>query len=209
MKKLPFLVGTFLCISFSLSAQTKKSIKQSSSDLQFGIKTGGNFSKISADDFNFIFNSGFGYYGGIVLNYPLQKKVNLQAELLYNHLGFKIVHRESDSDGVLGMTYITLPISAQYEITPDFYMEFGPALNYNVDAKLKYKDLNEKYDWKRYTKELNVTLGVGAGYYVSDNLAINFRTNIGLGSPFRKYEEDVDVTGYTLINFQLGLNYYF
>ena len=106
------------------------------------------------------------------------------------------------------MSYITLPVMAQLKVSRKFYLEAGPEFSYMVDSKLNDKGTGETYEWKDRTKKFITAFDFGAGYYITNDIAINLRTNIAMGTPIAK-TTDLDVSKLKMNGFQLGLNYYF
>ena len=87
MRKLQLFVCALLLGTLSVNAQKKKTTKKSPQKIQFGIRAGGNISKISGYDYNYVFSNKIAYVGVIVAKYPLSKPFSLQGEAYYNLIG--------------------------------------------------------------------------------------------------------------------------
>ncbi|WP_300673163.1 porin family protein [Soonwooa sp.] len=212
MKKLQILVCALLLGSVSVNAQKKKNHKSSTKPkVEFGIRAGANISKINGDDYSYIFSSKIGYFGGLVVKYPLSKTLSLQGEAYYNMIGSKAKNQPAlDPFRVNSkIAYVSVPILFQFKISPEFYLETGPEIGVNLSSKNKNIDTGEVFIMKD-TKRITFFWGIGTGYYLTENIAANFRANIGMNSPFFK---TVNAEGtsdhFRMNNFQLGLVYYF
>lgn len=223
MKKISILICTLLLITANAQKKgvrktstktTQKTVSKTppsaSKKIQFGVRAGANLAKITGNDTDQIFNEKIGYFGGIVVKYPIANKINIQGETYYNLIGTASKNKNdfSQKDNI-NMSYISVPILGQYEITPNFFAETGPEVSFNLSAKLKDKDTKKVYDWNNFTKKVYFSWAIGTGYYFTDNLGVNLRANIGLGTPFVKYRQNVNVDGFNHINFQLGVIYLF
>lgn len=211
MKKLQILVCALLFGSVSVNAQKKKNHKSSAKPkVEFGIKAGASLSKITGHDENYTYNNKLGYYGGLVAKYSVAPKFDLQAELLYSMLGTGMKARKEDyiNNGNLNMSYVTLPIMAQFKISRELYIEGGPEFSFLVDSKLKDKESSKENEWKDRSTKFNIAIGFGGGYYFTNNIAVNLRANLAVGTPIAK-TSDLKVSEFRLNNFQLGLTYFF
>ena len=81
---------------------------------------------------------------------------------------------------------ITVPVMFQYNVIPNLYLEAGPEFGFLVSAKTKAKNetdndvLNTSDDYKDDMKTFNFGLGIGAGYYFTDNIGLSARYIAGL-----------------------------
>lgn len=211
MKKLQITLCALLLGSISINAQKKKSSKNSAKPkIEFGVRAGGNISKINGQDDHYVFSNKIGYFGGIVARYPLSKTFSLQGEAYYNLIGSKVKNHEGEDpfNHYENMDYISIPVMAQYKFSPKFFAETGPEIGINLSAKHKDIETGEIVFRKTDTKKTTFFWGIGAGYFLTENIAANFRANIGLATPF--FETGVGtVNHFRMNNFQLGLVYYF
>lgn len=211
MKKLHVILCALLLGSISVSAQKKKTHKKPvKPKVEFGIRAGANISKINGEDDYYIFSSKIGYFGGFVAKYPLSRDFALQGEVYYNMIGSKSKnHPEAepfrDNNNI---DYISVPILAQYKISPEFYVETGPEVSINVSSKNKNLDTGQVFNMKEVTKTTTFFWGIGTGYYFNENIAVNFRANIGITTPFLEGGKGA-VNHFRMHNFQLGVIYFF
>lgn len=227
MKRLSILICTLLLVNTGVNAQKKggkksgakstptrtiqrQAVQESAEQkFRFGIRAGANLAKITGEDRTRNFNEKFGYFGGFVARYSVTNKINVQSEVYYNLLGTKAQERSNLSEkSRISMSYISVPILGQYEITPQFYAETGPEISFNLSSKYKNLTTGRVSDWKDVTKTVNFAWAVGTGYYFTDNLGVNFRANFGLGTPFLEGNNG-KVDRFRHLNFQLGMIYLF
>lgn len=232
MKRLSILICTLLLVSTSVNAQKKGGKKTKAKatptrtvqkqvskpavqepqeeKFRFGIRAGGNIAKITGKDKTRIFNERVGYFGGFVAKYAITNKINIQSEAYYNLLGTSAKYKDDFTyKGKARLSYISIPILGQYEITPQFYAETGPEVSFNIGSKYKERNGKDIYDWKNITKTATFAWAIGAGYYFTDNVGVNLRANIGLGSPFKPETKDDRLEDFRHLSFQLGMIYLF
>ncbi|MXS70790.1 outer membrane beta-barrel protein [Flavobacteriaceae bacterium W22] len=167
MKKI--LLGLAIVTSSLSFAQDKT--ESSASATRFGLKAGLNLSSINTDGFK----GKAGIYGGIFANIPLGTSVSVQPEVLYNNAGAKV---EGMSDVKLNLDYISVPIMIQYNIMPELYLEAGPQFSAAINKEVK-TDAGSA-DVKDLFRNFDFGVGLGAGYYFTNNIGITARYAAGL-----------------------------
>ncbi|WP_144283721.1 porin family protein [Chryseobacterium echinoideorum] len=167
MKKI--LLG-FAIVTGSLSFAQDKA-ESSVSATRFGLKAGLNLSSINIDGFK----GKAGIYGGIFANIPLGTSVSVQPEVLYNNAGAKV---EDMSDVKLNLDYISVPVMIQYNIMPELYLEAGPQFGVAINKEVK-TDAGSA-DVKDLFRNFDFGVGLGAGYYFTNNIGITARYVAGL-----------------------------
>ncbi|MDO5616585.1 MAG: porin family protein [Cruoricaptor ignavus] len=160
---------------------------------QFGVKAGMNVSNVSNSDAK----SKVGFNAGVFMNAPIAESFSIQPEVLYNNLGAK------NGNTTLNLDYIAVPVMFQYKATPEFYLEAGPEFGFLVSAKAKNN--GNKADVKDGMETFNFGVGVGAGYYFTQNIGINARYVAGFTDVAKNNSGDAARNGV----FQVGLNYKF
>ena len=166
MKK---LLLSFAVAMTSLAFAQEKA--NSSSSVRFGLKAGLNIASISADDSK----AKAGIYGGAFANIPIAESFSIQPEILYNGVGSKY---DGDSDLRLNLDYISIPVMFQYNFVPNFYVEAGPQFGFLINSKLK-SDVGS-FDADDVFKGCDVGIGLGAGYYFTDDFGVTARFVAGL-----------------------------
>jgi len=192
MKKL--ILGLALVAGTFTFAQ--KTPTASSSPVRFGLKAGLNISNISNSDLN----SKAGFYGGVFANIPVAQDFSVQPEVLYSGLGGKA---KGNSNIKLNTDYIAVPVMLQYNLIPNLYVEAGPQFGFLISAK--GKGTGASVDVKDNFKTFDFGLGLGAGYYFTQNIGVNVRYTAGISDVPKNNPGDASRNGV----FQLGLAYKF
>ncbi|CDN75839.1 PorT family protein [Elizabethkingia anophelis] len=186
--------------------------------IRFGIKGGGNLSRITEGNFSDTEHK-FGFNGGVFMNVPMSDKFNFQPEVIYNYMGSKSTGKNDQNQDVKHETnlgYISVPLMVQFNVTPKFYVEAGPEFSYLVNANSKLKNGNQTItdNWNSKTlddlKRFNAAGAIGLGYRITDNWGVNARYTTG----FTKIGKNDTTVGQLFNdsrneNIQLGLSYTF
>lgn len=226
MKKI--ILGLSISLGSLLSAQEKTETK-TQSPVTFGIKGGVNISTIS-----YTYDNGWmysdqkakiGFNAGVFANIPISGKFSVQPEILYNGLGAKVEYSMTFDPGpmtrlegkeTLSLHYLSVPVMFQYNVIPDLYVEAGPEFGFLLGGR-------SKGDWTDTTDNITTTtsysnkisnsifnkfnfgIGIGAGYYFTQNLAATARFTAGLTDIYKSGNSN------TVRNnaFQIGLAYTF
>ncbi len=196
MKKI--ILGLALVTGTFTFAQ-KTASTASSSPARFGVKAGLNISSFSDSDSG----SKAGFYGGVFANIPVSQDFSFQPEVLYSGMGAKA---KDNSDLKANLDYISVPLMLQYNALPNLYLEAGPQFSFLINSKLKYK--SNSADGKDLFKGFDFGLGLGAGYYFTQNIGVSARYVAGLTDILKNrpdLSEDKSKNGV----FQIGLGYKF
>ncbi|MDP9961267.1 porin family protein [Chryseobacterium lathyri] len=229
MKKI-LLVGA-IQFAFFLNAQSTNDFQKRS--ISYGVKGGLNVSDATDQSFtdgvvDINQKSRIGFNAGAFVNIPISKSFSIQPELLFSQYGYKTTffsnNMGNDYDPLLGslessgidcINYIVLPIMAQYNIIPKFYVETGLELGFNIMSKVRYYNNTDfsgnktEFNNKDFRNTFNFGVGAGAGYYFTNNIGITARYILGL--------TDIEKNASNLPNkstiknkvFQVGLAYKF
>ncbi len=169
MKKIIFTVAAIFAIGF-VNAQEKE-------DMSFGVKGGLNISSITNSDVDGMdSNSMVGVHIGLFGEFKIADKFAIQPELLYSTQGVKL--EESGFDADLKVDYINIPVMAKYYVAKDFSLEFGPQIGFVASAKIKSG--GESVSIKDDVKSIDLSLGFGAAYNITDKFMVGARYNLGL-----------------------------
>ncbi|PRB03609.1 opacity protein [Chryseobacterium sp. MYb7] len=194
MKKL--ILGLALVAGTFTFAQKTSTSTAASSPVRFGLKAGLNISSISNSDAN----SKAGFYGGVFANIPVAQDFSVQPEVLYSGMGAKA---KANSNVKLNTDYIAVPVMLQYNLIPNLYVEAGPQFGFLISAKGKANGAS--VDVKDDFKTFDFGLGLGAGYYFTQNIGVNVRYTAGLSDIAKDNGGDASRNGV----FQVGLAYKF
>ncbi|KQT18194.1 opacity protein [Chryseobacterium sp. Leaf404] len=222
MKKLIFGIAT-LATTFAF-AQTSPSTGSSASPVRFGLKAGMNVASLSKDAGLEDQKSKIGFNAGVFANIPVAESFSIQPEVLYNQLGSKV----ENSYTVLGVTtresystnldYISVPVMFQYNFVPNFYVEAGPEFGFMISAKNKGDRTTTSggnTTMVSYTDDINKDnlntfnfgVGLGAGYYFTDNIGVTARYVAGVTDVAKDRPSGSDAIRNN--NFQVGLAFKF
>lgn len=217
MKKLILgiaVLSTSLAFAQTTTTTTKTT---SSSDVRFGIKGGMNVSSLSKDGSLDDQGSKIGFNAGVFANIPIAESFSIQPEVLYTQYGDKYDYRAPLTNDRISyarqLDYVAVPVMFQYNFVPNFYVEAGPEFGLLVSAKNKLKNesnndpLNTTGDYKDDLNSFNLGIGLGAGYYFTDNIGITARYVAGVTDIAKDRPSNSDAVRNN--TFQVGLAYKF
>lgn len=209
MKKL--ILGIAMVSTTLAFAQTAKPTTSSSS-VRFGVKAGMNVSSLSKDEGLDDQKSKIGFNAGVFASIPVAESFTVQPEVLYSQYGSKANFNELGTkfSVATNLDYITVPVMLQYNFVPNFYVEAGPEFGLLVSAKEKVKNESNgasvtSDNYKDDLNTFNFGVGIGAGYYFTDNIGVTARYVAGATDIFKENNGDA-VRNNT---FQVGLAYKF
>ncbi|HEX5653445.1 MAG TPA: porin family protein [Chitinophagaceae bacterium] len=160
MKKL-FLFALLLISTFSYGQK-----------FQFGAKAGVNISNFSGGDFNDVEKKSLiGFHGGIYLRFAIAN-FSIQPEAMISTQGAKIDSVSGSYDWKI--TYVNVPIMAQYRFPGGFYLEAGPQVGFKIDENIENETLQD------FAKGLDLSIAAGLGYRGKKGLGIGGRYSAGL-----------------------------
>ncbi|KFF02156.1 porin family protein [Chryseobacterium luteum] len=211
MKKL--ILGLAVTAS-SLAFAQQTTPTTSSNPVTFGVKGGMNVSSLSKDETLDDQKSKIGFNAGVFANIPVAESFSVQPEVLYSQYGSKadytVLGNKYSSSTKLD--YIAVPVMFQYNFIPNLYVEAGPEFGFMVSAKNKIKNetngnSSTSDNYKDDLKTFNFGIGLGAGYYFTDNFGITARYVAGLTDVAKDRPNGSDATRNN--TFQVGLAYKF
>ena len=141
-----------------------------------------------------------GFHVGGFAQYGINENFLLQPELLISLEGAKMDNYKGDSKGI-NLTWLNIPVMGVYKISavPGLSVEGGLQLGFLMGARYDGEDVKDGY------KSVNLSLNLGAGYALNDNISFGARYCIGLS--------DLNDTGFSgdisQNNFQLSVAYKF
>ena len=206
MKKL--ILGLAVTAGSLAFAQTTSS----SNPITFGVKGGMNVSSLSKTEGLDDQKSKIGFNAGAFANIPIASSFSIQPEVLYSQYGEKSDYRVGNTkfSNSTKLDYITVPVMFQYNALPNLYLEAGPEFGFMVSAKNKFKNESTGQssttdNYKDNLSTFNLGIGIGAGYYFTQNLGITARYIAGVTDVVKNNSGDA-VRNNT---FQVGLAYKF
>lgn len=134
---------------------------------EFGIKGGVNLANLNTNDNENLSNRTSFHIGGLA-HLHLSKQFAIQPELLYSGQG------ASSSAGDIKLSYINIPVIAQYMFGEGFRIETGPQFGLLVGAKAADTDVKSSFT----SADLGWAFGVG--YKTPSGFGVDARYNLGL-----------------------------
>lgn len=215
MKKI--ILAFFLVGSLFANAQVKYGVKAGYVNSQL-------IERYKDDTESNLYGGKHSFYGGFLVEYRFQPTAAVQAELLYNNIGF---HDKSEwtsqnggtvkNDYKLNLSQISLPLSIKYYANNAFNVSAGMSLGYLVsgkyivkrDDKTNEQDIFNKDDWYGKPSRFSISPFVGMEYNTPKGIFFDARYNIGL-SDLKFWDSDDKGDDKEKINFfQIGVGYKF
>lgn len=187
MKKTIILAATVL-FAFGAKAQVKA---------HFGLKAGMNASELHKKGDNA--DTKIGFHVGGLAHIHGNSNWAFQPEVMYSLEGAK--YEAAGVKTSTNLSYINVPLLAQYMFDNGFRIEAGPQIGFLMSAKSKTGSTNT--DIKDDYKSTAISLPVGVGYLTTTGLGFDARYNFGLTD---LNENGTSVKGN---NFQFGIFWQF
>ncbi len=184
MKKFFVLIAAAI-VSMSAMAQ-----------VQFGGKVGFDMTHFWGEDAP----SGLqpNYQVGLMMEYKFNPKFAIAPEVVFAAQGGKATENVDYEDvpgiieakGTFHTNYINVPLMLKFYATPNFSIDFGPQVGFNVYSKMTVSgkvgsvEAKETMDLKDNTKTVDFGVGLGATYNLTDNAFVQARYTLGLTNVF-------------------------
>jgi hypothetical protein len=139
-------------------------------DIKFGVKGGLNLANVSGDNTK-AFDPVTSFNFGVMSEISITDKFSFQPELMYSGQGYSF-----NSDNVVELSYLNIPLMAKYYVAKGLSIEAGPQIGYLFAAK------NESVDVKDSFKKIDFGANVGLGYKLENGLNFGVRYNLGLSN---------------------------
>lgn len=155
MKKLFLFVIVGMFSFVALNAQE---------ELNFGLKAGVNFAKLTGDDVEDA-DGRTGFHVGLIAEIFMGEKFAIQPELVYSQQGLQtkeeFLGEEFETKSKLD--YLNIPVMGKYYVGEDLAIEFGPQFGFNVSAKSEFEGGGESDEEDIKDEIAGFDLGVGGG----------------------------------------------
>ncbi len=185
-----------LLLFFSLVSL--QSFGQSDIGLKFGMDIA-NVRNSNESDFTALLNFNI----GVIAKFKLKDKFKLNTELLLANKGFNSILIPTGTTAT-NLTYISIPILLEHNVSKNFYLQLGPEFNYLIKASMKNSSFNESVE-DNY-KKIDLSIASGLGLSLSKTFVLEARYSLGL-SQIRQNESIFG--SYQTRTFQLNLIYNF
>ena len=138
----------------------------------FGIKAGANVSNFTDGNFEAVKKKALvGFHGGVFMRFTFLNFA-LQPEAMISTQGAKIDSVSGSYDWKI--TYVNVPIMAQYRFSTGIYLEAGPQFGFKVSEDIPDKTLDD------FAKGLDLSLAGGIGFRSKKGLGIGGRYTFGI-----------------------------
>ena len=146
----------------------------SAQGIQFGVKGGVNFTKMSIDNDAVKSESGVGFFVGPTLKIDFLPFLGVQAALMYEQSNSKV------NDETVKRQAIILPIDLRVNLklneATGFYVATGPQFDFNVGSDFNFDKIKETFDFNTAMFGWNF----GAGIMLSKKFEVGVAYNLGI-----------------------------
>jgi hypothetical protein len=140
--------------------------------VQFGVKAGANVSNFMGGDFEAVEKKALvGFHGGFFVNFSFAG-FGIQPEILISTQGAKIDSVSGSYDWKI--TYINVPVIAQYRFPGGFFVEAGPQVGFKISDNI------EKQTIENFAKDLDLSAAAGLGFKGKNGFGLGARYTVGL-----------------------------
>ena len=139
------------------------------------------------------------YQAGLFMEYRFTSRFSIAPEVVFAAQGGKYEVKDyNDGDGYFdakfteNVNYINIPVMFKYYVTPALSIDLGPQLGinvyskYTVESKDKNLNIKETIDQKDDTKAIDVGVGLGLTYNITNDVFVQGRYTLGLTDVFDK-----------------------
>lgn len=179
MKKvLTLIAAAILCMS-------------ASAQVQFGGKVGFDMTHFWGKDAAHGMKPSYQF--GLVLEYKATPNFAIAPEVVFAAQGGKFKALEFDifdldvstATVTCNTNYINVPIMFKYYVAPSFSIDLGPQVGFNVYSKYSVKDVDKAVDIKDETKPVDVGVGIGGTYNLTENAFVQARYTMGFTKVYK------------------------
>lgn len=191
MKQLRLL---FVALLFPMLSQAQVGLTSSSIlNIDFGVKAGANFAKLSGDTWDNGYKAGFlgGVYGSIHT-----RKIGVQAEVFFSQAryttngkafydvykgvpGFLKNASDTLQNGTVGASYLNIPILLHYKLLSNAWIQVGPQYSMLLSVNDKDELMN---DAKQIFKSGDLSAVIGVWINLPAGLNVGARYVMGLSN---------------------------
>lgn len=181
--KIKLLVTLFLIFVTTFATVHAQSDK--SSNAEFGIKAGANFSNMYTEDVddNNVLTS---FNAGLFVSLPITDFIAIQPEFLYSRKGSELTYDNALVTGKakFKLNYLEVPVLLKVNLTPNLNVQAGPYFGYLIDANITNETNNGTFDFEEnidnddFNKfDTGISVGIGFDF---ETIGIGARYNYGL-----------------------------
>ena len=167
-----------------------------SAQVQFGAKAGFDLTHFWGEDAPHGLQPN--YQVGLMMEYKFNPHFAIAPEVVFAAQGGKETGKIDveeipgivEAKGTFHTNYINVPVMLKFYATPEFSIDFGPQVGFNVYSKMTASgkvsgvEAKQTIDLKDITKTVDFGLGLGATYNLTDNAFVQARYTLGLTNMF-------------------------
>ena len=170
-----------------------------SAQFQFGAKVGFDMTHFWGEDAPTGVQPN--YQVGLMMEYKFTPKFAIAPEVVFAAQGGKASEDFDDDDipgipgtvkanGTFHTNYINVPVMLKFYATPNFSIDLGPQVGFNVynkmtaSGKIASIEAKETIDLKDITKTVDFGVGLGATYNLTNNAFVQASYTLGLTNVF-------------------------
>ncbi|MBF4985162.1 PorT family protein [Nonlabens mediterrranea] len=184
----------------------------SAQEIDFGVKGGVNFAKLTGDNVEDA-DGRTGFHVGLTGEYMFNDTFGLQGEVVYSTQGLQTEDEilGQNVEQVLKLDYINVPVLAKFYIADSgFSIDAGPQIGFLVSDK--YEVNGENVDDELNAETIDLSAGGGVAYKFKEGTSlegfnISARYMIGLSNVYK--DNDTFGDDVTNSNLQVSLGYKF
>ena len=167
-----------------------------SAQVQFGAKAGFDLTHFWGEDAPHGLQPN--YQVGLMMEYKFNPHFAIAPEVVFAAQGGKETGKIDveeipgivEAKGTFHTNYINVPVMLKFYATPEFSIDFGPQVGFNVYSKMTASgkvsgvEAKQTIDLKDITKTVDFGLGLGATYNLTDNAFVQARYTLGMTNVF-------------------------
>jgi len=167
-----------------------------SAQVQFGVKAGFDMTHFWGKDapHGMLPN----YQVGLMMEYKFNPTFAIAPEVVFaaqggkatDKIGIEEVPDMLEAKATFHTNYINVPVMFKFYATPEFSIDFGPQVGFNVYSKMTASgkvagiEAKETLDIKDDTQAIDLGLGLGGTYNLTDNAFVQARYTMGMTNVF-------------------------
>ena len=160
-----------------------------SAQVQFGGKVGFDLTNFWGSDVEHGMKPS--YQVGLLMEYKMSPKFAIAPEVVfasqggkYKALDLNFFNLDIEKTVTFNTNYINIPVMLKYYVTPSFSVDLGPQLGVNVYSKYSIEGVDDAIDIKDNTKTVDLGVGLGGTYNLTDNAFVQARYTMGMTKVF-------------------------
>ena len=131
------------------------------------------------------------YQAGLVMEYKFNPHFAIAPEVVFASQGGKFKVLDLNLFGLdvsktvtYNTNYINVPLMLKFYATPNFSIDLGPQVGFNVYSKVTAKGVDDAIDFKDATNAVDFGIGMGGTYNLTENAFVQARYTMGMTKVF-------------------------